>query len=348
MSFQFAPAKREMVSLLIALAGASGSGKTFSALRLARGMAPSGKIAFIDTEARRGLHYASDFDFIHADMRPPFTPVRFIEGIRAAEQSGAEVIIIDSFSHEYDGDGGIIDWADRLAAGDPDNRISAVKPPGNWKEPKLAHKKLMNALLQCRASIIFCLRADEKIAIERKEVEGDNGRTFLKTVITPLGWVPICEKRFMFEMTASFTLRPDRPGIPQFDLPHKLQSQHRPFFTDAQPISEESGRALAEWARGGSPVSPRHEALDAGNAAGPAESPAPSKAGPAAPIPTAAMYWEQWRTMIDAATRSDQIKTAWNAQADERKLIEWTDEHPFNPLQKKVRDAIAFLDKQTA
>jgi len=62
------------------------------------------------------------------------------------------------------------------------------------------------------------LRADEKIEILR-----ENG----KTVVRPLGWMPICEKRFMFEMTASFTLTPDRPGIPHFDLPHKLQQQHR-------------------------------------------------------------------------------------------------------------------------
>lgn len=238
MTFQFAPAKREQVSLLIALAGASGSGKTYSALRLARGLSTTGKIAFIDTEARRGLHYASEFDFMHADMRPPFAPVRFVEGIRAAEHAGADVVIIDSFSHEYDGVGGILDWADRLAA-------EGVKSPGNWKEPKLAHKKLMNELLQCRASIIFCLRADEKIEILR-----ENG----KTVVRPLGWMPICEKRFMFEMTASFTLTPDRPGIPNFSLPHKLQQQHRGMFDDQQPIGEESGEALAEWARGGDPA----------------------------------------------------------------------------------------------
>ena len=243
MTFSFAPAKREQVSLLIALAGASGSGKTYSALRLAKGMAPAGKIAFIDTEARRGLHYAEEFEFIHADMRPPFRPAAFIEGIRAAEQAGAEVVVIDSFSMEYDGQGGIMDWADELEA-------SGTKSPGNWKVPKGAHKKLMNALLQCRASIIFCLRADEKIRIGR-----ENG----KTVIEPLGWMPICEKRFMFEMTASFTLTPDRPGIPHFDLPHKLQRQHRGMFTDAKPIDEESGRALAAWARGGSaaPLSPQ-------------------------------------------------------------------------------------------
>jgi hypothetical protein len=238
MTFQFAPARREQVSLLIALAGASGSGKTFSALRLAKGMAPAGKIAFIDTEARRGLHYAEEFDFLHSDMRPPFRPAAFIEGIRAAEAAGAEVVIIDSFSHEYDGQGGIMEWADELEA-------SGTKSPGNWKIPKAAHKKLMNALLQCRASIIFCLRADEKIRIAR-----ENG----KTVVEPLGWMPICEKRFMFEMTASFTLTPDKPGVPHFDLPHKLQRQHRGMFTDTKPIGEDSGVSLAEWARGGAPA----------------------------------------------------------------------------------------------
>lgn len=240
MSITFTQAAREQVSILVALAGASGSGKTYSALRLARGLSPAGKIAFIDTEARRGLHYADDFQFMHADMRPPFRPQAFIEGIAAAEKAGAEVVIIDSFSHEYDGEGGIMDWADQLAD-------SGVKSPGNWKEPKLAHKKMMNKLLQCRASLIFCLRADEKIEIIR-----ENGRTQVR----PLGWMPICEKRFMFEMTASFTLTPDMPGRPRFDLPHKLQQQHRGMFAEGQPISEDAGRLLAEWARGGSPSRP--------------------------------------------------------------------------------------------
>lgn len=239
-TFSFRPAVRENVSLLIALAGASGSGKTFSALRLAKGMAPTGKIAFIDTEARRGLHYADQFNFMHADMRPPFRPDHFTAGILAAEQAGAEVIVIDSFSHEYDGEGGIMDWADDLAE-------RGVKSPGNWKEPKLAHKKMMNGLLQCRASIIFCLRADEKIEIVR---EGG------KTQVRPLGWMPICEKRFMFEMTASFTLTPDRPGQPQFALPHKLQRQHRGMFTEFEAITEESGRMLAAWAAGGPAAGP--------------------------------------------------------------------------------------------
>jgi hypothetical protein len=307
MTFHFAPAKREQVSLLIALAGASGSGKTMSALRLAKGMSPGGKIAFIDTEARRGLHYAEEFDFLHSDMRPPFRPAAFIEGIKAAEASGAEVVIIDSFSHEYDGQGGIMDWADELEAG-------GTKSPGNWKVPKGAHKKLMNQLLQCRASIIFCLRADEKIRIAR-----ENG----KTVVEPLGWMPICEKRFMFEMTASFTLTPDRPGIPHFDLPHKLQRQHRAMFTDSAPISEDSGRALATWARGGTAAPSVRQPADG-----------------AADVPSAAAYHQRWAKIILAATRPDHLGATWNGEKNLHKQIAWTDAHPYEILKSAVMAAI--------
>ena len=326
MTFHFAPAKREQVSLLIALAGASGSGKTYSALRLAQGMAPTGKIAFIDTEARRGLHYAEEFDFIHADMRPPFAPARFTEAIHAAEDAGAEVVVIDSFSMEYDGEGGIMDWADRLQA-------DGVKGPAAWKDPKAAHKKLMNALLQCRASIIFCLRADEKIEIVR-----ENNRT----VVRPLGWMPICEKRFMFEMTASFTLIPSAPGIPQFNLPHKLQRQHRGMFSDQEPISEQSGHMIAEWARGGTPVSSQ-AGTRATEAAGPSTAPENPQPGPADDIPTAATYHQQWASMIISATRPDQLASTWNGQKDLHKKIAWTGEHPYEALKSKVLAAVASM-----
>jgi hypothetical protein len=258
---EFKPAVRENVSLLIALAGASGSGKTYSALRLAKGMAPGGTIFMIDTEARRGLHYADQFQFKHHDMRPPFGPPRFSELAELAETSGADVIIVDSFSHEYDGQGGVIEMADRLADGVPkagvqfprtkaskdqdwwkDWEVKPVESPGNWKEPKIVHRRMVNTFLQRRASMIFCLRADEKI-----EIVKEGGVTKVRS----LGWTPICEKRFMYEMTASFTLTPDKPGRTSYNLPHKLQEQHRPMFPEGACIDETAGRALAEWARGG-------------------------------------------------------------------------------------------------
>jgi RecA/RadA recombinase len=112
MSFSLRPAVREKIGLLFGIAGASGSGKTYSALTLARGIANgTGRIAVIDTEAGRALHYApppsakadgvKTFDFLHLDFQPPFTPERYIEAIRACEEAGATVIVIDSMSHEW-------------------------------------------------------------------------------------------------------------------------------------------------------------------------------------------------------------------------------------------------------
>ena len=269
MTITFTPGKRENVGLLIALAGASGSGKTYSAMQLAQGMVgPEGRFAVIDTEARRALHYADQFNFDHAELRAPFRPQTYIDAIDAAEAAGYPVILLDSMSHEYEGDGGILEWAAEIEAGTPKPGIESprtyggdwykdwlekpVTSPGNWKEPKSEHKRMMTRLLQSRAHLIFCLRADEKIEIQRV-VDERTGRK--KTVIIqakdkPLRdrWSPICEKRFMFEMLTSVVLTPDHPGRP---IPIKVQEQHLGYFPTDRPISQETGRQLAEWARGG-------------------------------------------------------------------------------------------------
>lgn len=244
MGYEFRPAVREQTKLLIALAGASGSGKTYSALQLATGLAgPGGKIGFIDTEARRALHYASTFRFEHCDMTSPFRPDRFREAIMAGETAGFDVIVIDSFSHEYAGEGGIVDWAAEMEA-------AGVKSPGNWAAPKQSHKKLISRLLQARSHLIFCLRAEDKVKIEKVD---QGGR--MKTVVVPVGWQPVCEKSFMYEMTASFVLSPDAPGVGR---PEKLQDQHRHAFPDGAQIGADAGRLLAEWANGGAaPSAPR-------------------------------------------------------------------------------------------
>ncbi len=110
MTFQFREAKREGVGLLIGLAGGTGSGKTFSAFRLASGIAGNRKFAVIDTEAGRALHYADQFRFDHGDLRGPFNPDAYIEAIAAADDAGYPAIVVDSTSHLWAGDGGILDW----------------------------------------------------------------------------------------------------------------------------------------------------------------------------------------------------------------------------------------------
>lgn len=247
--FTFIEAMRQDTHVIVGMAGASGSGKTYSAMRLAAGLAGSKrKFAAIDTEAGRSRHYADRFKFDVCDLGAPFSPERYCAAIIAAAAAGYPVVMVDSMSHEHEGEGGLVEWAAQLEAG-------GTKSPGNWAVPKAAHKRMVSRILQLRIHLILCMRAEEKIKIE-KITDEQSGRT--KTVVVPAGWQPICEKRLPYELTASFLLTADRPGFPQF---LKLQDQHRAAFPPDQPISEESGQALAAWASGGKAVDENVAAL---------------------------------------------------------------------------------------
>ncbi len=248
MAFTFRPATRENVGLLIGLAGGTGSGKTFSAMRLAAGIAGDKPFAVIDTEAGRAKHYADMFRFDHGDLKPPFRPDAYIEAIEAADKAGYPVILVDSMSHVWAGDGGVLDWheeeLDRMAGTDWKKR-EAVKMAA-WIKPKMSHKGMVQRLLQVRAHLILCFRAEQKIEMVRED-----GKTKIvaKQSLTGLdGWIPVCEKNLPFELTVSFLLTADAPGMPK---PIKLQEQHRALFPMDKPINEESGRRVAEWANGG-------------------------------------------------------------------------------------------------
>jgi hypothetical protein len=249
-SFTFRKAIRENVGLILVFSGGTGSGKTFTAMEVASGIAGDKPFAVIDTEAGRAKHYADRFRFDHGDMKPPFSPKAYEEAILAADAAGYPVIVVDSMSHEHAGEGGILDMheaeLDRMA-GDDWKKREAVKMAA-WIKPKTQHKHMVQRLLQVRAHIILCLRAEEKIEIVR---EDGKMKVVPKKTATGLdGWVPICDKSLPFEATASFLLLATSPGVP---LPIKLQEQHRALFPLDKPITEDSGRRIASWAAGAAP-----------------------------------------------------------------------------------------------
>lgn len=251
MTFTFRPAVRENVGLLIGLAGGTGSGKTKSAMRLAAGIAGDKPFAVIDTEAGRAKHYADEFRFDHGDLKPPFRPEHYAEAIRAADDAGYPVIVVDSASHEHAGEGGLLDWQEeelQRMAGDDWKRREACKMAA-WIKPKTSHKAFVSRLLQVRAHLILCFRAEEKVEMHRNE-KGKMEIVPKQTRSGRDGWVPICEKNLPFEMTCSILLLAEHPGIPN---PIKLEEQHRGFFPLDRPISEDAGRAIAAWAAGGTP-----------------------------------------------------------------------------------------------
>ncbi|GBQ09058.1 AAA family ATPase [Saccharibacter floricola] len=279
MSFTIKPAIREKIGLLFGIAGASGSGKTFSALTLAEGIkGKNGKIAVIDTEAGRALHYApcpgekadpskGTFDFLHLDFQPPFEPMRYVAAIKAAEDAGATVIVIDSMSHEWDGEGGCADMAEAAALAAATDRqgnvaqwkIEAMTAP-SWKKPKQQHKRMMARLIQTRTHLIFCLRAQEKIKFEKVE-NPQTGRS--RNEIRQMGFQPICEKSFMFELSGSMTMHPDTPGEPRYDLPRKLNHDLQVIFPAGKQITSAAGERLQRWAETGTDRPPEDKNLSA-------------------------------------------------------------------------------------
>lgn len=287
-TFTFRPAVRENVGLLIGLAGSSGSGKTYTAMRLAKGIVGDKRFCVIDTEAGRAKHYADQFAFDHGDLKPPFSPAAYADAIAAADGAGYPVIVVDSFSHEHAGEGGILDMqeAEFVRMGSR-NEVKMT----SWIKPKGEHRKMVSRLLQVRAHLILCFRAEEKI--EMVKVDGKMEVRKKQTTTGLDGWVPICEKNLPYELTASFLLMASRPGVP---LPIKLQEQHKAFFPLDQPITEQSGEGLAVWARGGATgqSAVRAPASSGPTTAEPKQEPLPgAKAG--AP-PTENEVWTMLRT----------------------------------------------------
>lgn len=248
-TFESVLGKREKVPLLIGLMGCSGSGKTFSALRLASGIQKinGGEIYVIDTESKRAAYYAETFKFQHVEFKAPFGSSDYLDALRHCEKQGAGVIIVDSMSHEHSGEGGYLDMhareVERMSGGDA-AKAERVKMAG-WIKPSAARQRLINGILQLNANFIFCFRAKEKT----KPKTGGG--------IQEMGWMPIAGEEFLFEMTLNCLLPPQARGVPQWrsdfageKMMMKLPKQFEALFADGRALDESHGQALAEWARG--------------------------------------------------------------------------------------------------
>lgn len=172
MAMQFKKAQRRLSKLRLAIQGPSGSGKTYGALLLAKGL--GGSIAVIDTEHGSASLYADldgmpEFDVL--EFEPPYSPERYIEAINAAEEAGYEVIIIDSISHEWNGQGGCTEIHETL--------VRSSKNKGNsfsaWADVTPRHRAFVEKILASKCHVIATLRSKTDYLITdeggRKKIE---------------------------------------------------------------------------------------------------------------------------------------------------------------------------------
>lgn len=252
--FKVEHAVRSSVPLLIGIDGPSGGGKTYSALRLAKGIQRvfPGNIIGIDTESNRMLHYAEEFDFQHIPFNSPHGSADYLDVLKFATSLKPSVIIIDSASHEHEGEGGLLDFhekeLDKIAGNDWKKRDRCQILA--WGKPKAARRKLINGLLQLNANFIFCFRAKQS-SRPTKDKSG-------KTVIENFGFVPIAGDELVFEMTINMLLLPHADGHPTWQSDNKgekmmmkLPSQFRHIFENKDiQLNEDIGEQLARWAKG--------------------------------------------------------------------------------------------------
>jgi len=254
--FLLQPATRKAVAPKIVLSGCAGSGKTLSALLLAAGMidvrtdADWADIVVADADNLSSTYYVDTAftvgdgvnepvecvtigRFTLIDFKPPYHPDRWIKLINEVVEAKKKILILDNFSAEWEGDGGVLDWTRRLGG-----RAS------DWSVTDPAHNRVLDAIRKAPIPIIATLR--EKQAIEIMKVP--DGRGGEKTEVRKLGMKPKQREGIEYEFdlqmsiahdthTASVGTGKDRTGLFSTRIP--------------SVITPETGRTLANWAKSG-------------------------------------------------------------------------------------------------
>jgi hypothetical protein len=237
MGFQVENAVRTKLKLIIALISPSGGGKTYSALRVAKGL--GGKTLLIDTEHRRSLMYANEFTYQVIHFEEPFSPERYVEAIEAAEAAGAEVIIIDSASHEWIGPGGIMDSLDKMPGTNSYQKWSILTP---------RHNKFINKILSCKAHLIINLRGKDEYVVELNE----KGKQAPKKV----GVGAQMRDGLEYECAVSLLIDVEKHTF------SVMKDNTHIFENRFDLLTEEDGRKLRAWAESGETVASKQDMAD--------------------------------------------------------------------------------------
>lgn len=222
------PVSRRGMRFLISLYGLSETGKTLSGLKLAAGIEPDPKRrGLLDAEGgQRGRAYVDHIDggYLYGALTPPFTPERYIEALAEFEASGVNVLVIDTVSHAWFAEGGVLDMVESA---------TEKNDMAKWKKPKRRLAKMTNRLLSSDMHIILCSRAKQPLIKQGNEY-------------VPGPVVPVQEKSLRYDMTIMAQMLGDgrfTVAAPAGKCPGVL----RPIFEAQQVMSEDTGRQLMKW-----------------------------------------------------------------------------------------------------
>lgn len=144
---EFRKAERRKAKLRLGITGPAGSGKTYGALLIAQGL--GGKTVLIDTENGSGDLYAASFSYDIGQISAPYTVQKYLSAIHDAEEANYEIIIIDSLSHAWNGEGGLLDMQGKIADSSRSGNSFAA-----WRQVTPWHNKLIDMMLTSKCHII--------------------------------------------------------------------------------------------------------------------------------------------------------------------------------------------------
>lgn len=247
MAYEFTRAARTKTIVKGGFAGETGSGKTYSTLLLAKGLAQGGLVIAGDTERGRMSDYADEFQFDVADIRAPYRPQAYIDFLEQAYSMKPAVVILDSGSHEWVGDGGCLEWHSEVTA-EMASKYNENPEKYNftaWGKVKPTHNKLITLVSVAPCHLLITFRAKEKH--EQLKIKQANG--YMKTEINPRGLCPDGAEDFPYEMDFIGMMRGNKPGVPEFTY-KALSHKWAKFFEPGKPITEATGVALAQYCNG--------------------------------------------------------------------------------------------------
>lgn len=217
-------AQRNQVKLRLGLSGASGFGKSYSALLLAFGITNDWtKIAIIDTENNSASLYSHLGDFNVLSLNEPYAPERYIQAIEVCEKEEIEVVIIDSITHEWSGKGGCLELHEQLGGRFQD-----------WAKITPRHQAFIDKILNSNCHVITTVRRKTDYSLDKD----GNG----KTKVMKLGTKEITRDGFEYELTVNFELINDNHLV--------TASKDRTGLFSGKPefvINSSTGKKLIEW-----------------------------------------------------------------------------------------------------
>jgi nucleoside-triphosphatase THEP1 len=152
----FQKATKKSAKARIALMGPPGSGKTYTALMVGKFL--GARVALIDTERKSASKYAKDVADFDVCELPTFSPREYVEKLHGAAAGGYDVVIIDSLSHAWEGEGGILDQVDKRGKGFE-----------SWKDMAPQTRDLITAILEYPGHVIVTLRTKTEYVVEERE-----------------------------------------------------------------------------------------------------------------------------------------------------------------------------------